>query len=40
LEEWENVLNDTTILDKMSADSCEKLKNEIFRSIRARLGLE
>ena len=41
LEEfWENALNDTTILDEMSADSCEKLKNEIFRSIRARLGLK
>jgi hypothetical protein len=41
LEEfWENALNNTTVLDEMSADSREKLKNEIFRSIRARLGLE
>jgi hypothetical protein len=41
LEEfWENALNDTIVLDEMSADSREKLKNEIFRSIRARLGLE
>jgi hypothetical protein len=41
LEEfWENALNDTTVLDEMSADSREKLKNEIFRSIRTRLGLE
>jgi hypothetical protein len=41
LEEfWENAVNNSTILDEMSADSREKLKKEIFRSIRARLKLE
>jgi hypothetical protein len=41
LEEfWQNAVNDTTLPDEMSADSREKLKNEIFRSIRTRLGFE
>ena len=41
LEEfWKNALNDTTVLDEMSADNREKLKNEIVRSIRTRLGFE
>jgi hypothetical protein len=40
LEElWKNAVTDTTILDEMSADDREKLKNKIFHSIRTRLGL-
>ena len=41
LEEfWDNAVSHTTVLDEMASDSREKLKNEIFRSIRTSLGLE
>lgn len=39
-EYWQHALKDTSYLDNMPADSREKLKNEIFNSIEARIGLK
>lgn len=37
---WQNALNDTSVLEEMSAASCEELKRKLFHAIQVRLGLK
>lgn len=39
-EYWQNAINETTILEEMSAKSREKLGNAMLHSIKTRLGLK